>query len=65
MIVSFRSLHDCLCYNFTRFLFFAVYTIFVLIFFYFPLIKIEAESPYVSRLSALAESKGFEPSKRF
>jgi hypothetical protein len=22
VIVSFRSLHDCLCYNFTRFLFF-------------------------------------------
>ena len=66
MIVSFRSLHDCLCYNFTRFSFFAVYTIFILFFFCFPLIKkIEAESPYVSRLSALAESKGFEPSKRF
>ena len=44
---------------------FAVYTIFILIFFCFPLIKIEAESPYISRVSALAESKGFEPSKRF
>ena len=45
MIVSFRSLHDCLCYNFTRFLFFAVYTIFVLIFFCFPLIKNRSRKP--------------------
>ena len=45
MIVSFRSLHDCLCYNFTRFSFFAVYTIFVLIFFCFPLIKNRSRKP--------------------
>lgn len=45
MIVSFRSLHDCLCYNFTRFLFFAVYTIFVLIFFCFPLTKNRSRKP--------------------
>ena len=54
MIVSFRSLHDCLCYNFTRFSFFAVYTIFVLIFFCFPLIKNRSQKPYGLKKSCLA-----------
>ena len=35
----------CLCYNFTRFLFFAVYTIFILFFFCFPLIKNISRKP--------------------
>lgn len=66
MIVSFRSLHDCLCYNFTRFLFFAVYTIFVLIFFCFPLIKNRSRKPlYIKGFRLWRRARDSNPRNAF